>query len=220
MKTNEFRKNFREQYVPRYYNGYLHVFINFGVLGAVLLFLFFKVQSWNMSSLAVLALSLVVGNFAVYFIHRFLLHQNLPVIGPFTYKIHSLWHHRFYTHQNRVFEKLDDLYILFFPPTVVLGFVIILLPIQFYLLINISIDVAYVFMLGSTLTFLLYEVVHFCSHLPESHPILKIKYFKMMWVHHGLHHNPELMHKWNFNIVLPLADWVFGTVYEDKTHTR
>jgi len=30
---------------------------------------------------------------------------------------------------------------------------------------------------------------------------------------HAMHHTPELMQKWNFNVTVPLADVVLGTLY-------
>ena len=40
--------------------------------------------------------------------------------------------------------------------------------------------------------------------------------------HHAVHHAPELMQKWNFNVTIPLWDWVRRTIYrgEDETFTE
>ena len=32
--------------------------------------------------------------------------------------------------------------------------------------------------------------------------------------HHAVHHTPELMQRWNFNVTVPLWDWVRGTIYK------
>ena len=31
--------------------------------------------------------------------------------------------------------------------------------------------------------------------------------------HHALHHTPELMQHWNFNVTVPLADWILRTTH-------
>jgi sterol desaturase/sphingolipid hydroxylase (fatty acid hydroxylase superfamily) len=31
--------------------------------------------------------------------------------------------------------------------------------------------------------------------------------------HHAVHHDPELMQRWNFNVTVPLWDLVRGTIH-------
>ena len=31
--------------------------------------------------------------------------------------------------------------------------------------------------------------------------------------HHAWHHTPELMQRWNFNVTVPLADWILRTIH-------
>ena len=33
---------------------------------------------------------------------------------------------------------------------------------------------------------------------------------------HAMHHTPELMQRWNFNVTVPLADWLLGTIYRGQ----
>lgn len=65
--------------------------------------------------------------------------------------------------------------------------------------------------------FILYEIVHYASHLPLGHWALSFRHFRRMRQHHLDHHNPRLMEKYNFNIVFPLFDYVFGTKKERLT---
>lgn len=47
--------------------------------------------------------------------------------------------------------------------------------------------------------------------------------WKYLRLFHTVHHNRELMAEGNFNITLPLADWLFGTLYfssEDKPDAK
>ena len=37
---------------------------------------------------------------------------------------------------------------------------------------------------------------------------------------HELHHARELMHNFNFNIVFPLWDWLYGTLYTDNPNSK
>jgi sterol desaturase/sphingolipid hydroxylase (fatty acid hydroxylase superfamily) len=101
---------------------------------------------------------------------------------------------------------------MFFPTWVVLGFVFLALPGIYFLLSSVfSANFVFLSMGMAGFYFLSYEVVHFASHLPEDHPVIKIKFFRFMRGYHGIHHNPKLMRDYNFNIVFPFFDIIFKT---------
>ena len=65
------------------------------------------------------------------------------------------------------------------------------------------------------LGYLTYEVFHACEHLPEKHPLSRLPWIRQMRRLHELHHRREHMQERNFNIVLPLMDYLFGTLYRE-----
>jgi len=54
-----------------------------------------------------------------------------------------------------------------------------------------------------------YEFIHWCMHLPKRRRVEYRSWYRMLNGHHLLHH--RYMNK-NFNVVLPFADWIFGTL--------
>ena len=54
-----------------------------------------------------------------------------------------------------------------------------------------------------------YEYIHWCMHLPKKRNVERSWIFYRLNGHHLLHH--RYMHK-NFNVVLPLADLLTGTL--------
>jgi hypothetical protein len=217
QSTIEFRQTFRTQIIPRYYSGTLHVFFNFTVLIALCAYFLSKVSHPTTVELLALPLGFVVGNLGVYLIHKYLLHRQIPGLAKYTFRIHSLWHHRFFTHELSVYESSRDFYILFFPTWVVAGFAIGFLPLTYFVVsLFASTNVTFLFLFMSTFYFILYEVFHFSSHLPEKHWLHKIPVFRIAHKHHLDHHNPALMHDYNFNIVYPLFDFILGTIYKNK----
>jgi len=54
-----------------------------------------------------------------------------------------------------------------------------------------------------------YEYMHWCMHLPKRRRVERSWIFRRLNGHHLLHH--RYMHK-NFNVVLPLADLLLGTL--------
>jgi sterol desaturase/sphingolipid hydroxylase (fatty acid hydroxylase superfamily) len=60
-----------------------------------------------------------------------------------------------------------------------------------------------------TIYYAAYEYMHWCMHLPNRRHVERSKIFFRLNGHHLLHH--RYMHK-NFNVVLPLADLLLGTL--------
>lgn len=210
----DFRSRFREEKVPKFYNGILHLLINLFLLLGMIIGSFYRIEHFSWSSfLGLFAISYIVGNLVVFLVHKYLLHRVVPGF-KIAYKIHSKWHHRFYTHEYPIPGSSKDFFILFFPISVVLGFGLIVLPLMYLGFGKIlGVDQALYIMGFSALYFLSYEIVHFCSHLPKGHFVLRFPLFKFMREHHLDHHNPRLMHTYNFNIVYPFFDFIFRTYY-------
>lgn len=54
-----------------------------------------------------------------------------------------------------------------------------------------------------------YEYIHWCMHLPKDRKLERVKFFFRLNGHHLLHHRYPSK---NFNVVLPFADLIFGTL--------
>ncbi len=67
----------------------------------------------------------------------------------------------------------------------------------------------------ATLYYILFETLHVAEHKPKSVArklFGRFKWFEFLQNHHRLHHS-----KWgfNFNLVCPIADYLFGTAYKE-----
>jgi sterol desaturase/sphingolipid hydroxylase (fatty acid hydroxylase superfamily) len=49
--------------------------------------------------------------------------------------------------------------------------------------------------------------------LPEDHPIARLGFIAKLREHHRRHHEPRLMKRWNFNVTVPVFDWLHGTTW-------
>ena len=54
-----------------------------------------------------------------------------------------------------------------------------------------------------------YETIHWYMHLPRNRKVEYVWWYRRLNGHHLLHH--RYMQK-NYNVVLPFADWLFGTL--------
>ena len=213
-----FRESFRAEKIPSWYSGILHLSFNGLVLVALTIGLYAQLNDVTPLEWLTFPLVMLLGNIAVYAIHRFPLHMIYEPIYEHTFKVHTEHHHYFFTDDLIIYEGVRDFYILFFPPTVVLGFSLMFLPGCYFILdfFSASANVIWLYLGTSALYFLLYEVLHYISHLPEEHPILFFPLFRYMRNHHVTHHNTKLMYRYNFNIVYPLCDVLFGSVYKGE----
>jgi hypothetical protein len=210
-KVERFRAKFREE-KPKWFSATLHYLFNGVTLISLSIYLFFQITDLRAIELIVIPVMMLLGNLSVYLIHRYPLHKKYKYIKKETYQQHTLWHHRFYTNANYQVEKKADIHALFFPPKVIIFFTFLFIPGMFFLLeLFLTNNLVFLTLSMSSIYFILYEIVHFTSHLPEKHWLLKIGHLKAMRQHHLIHHNPRFMNQCNFNIVFPLSDYIFRT---------
>lgn len=206
-----FDKNVRSNVPP-----FLFPFFNFGVLFSAVFVALIKITEWEPLYFLVSVFFLVVGNLVVFLIHKYPLHKNW---GPsdFPYQQHTLSHHKYYVDDFITFERYEELDAIFFPWFIVLGFLIFVCPI-FYFLGSLIFDsnMGLYFVANASAYFILYEIVHFSCHLKETNLVFVIPGLKTMREHHRLHHDPSLMGRYNFCIVYPLWDYLMGTKYKTK----
>jgi hypothetical protein len=77
-------------------------------------------------------------------------------------------------------------------------------------------NVGYLFLATSMFFFLSYEWLHLAYHLPKESAIGRAWLVSVLREHHRRHHDPRLMKRWNFNVTLPLFDWLHRTVWSPE----
>jgi hypothetical protein len=151
-----------------------------------------------------------VASFFEWTLHRFLMHRPF---GKFDYPFrkHALVHHQTFRadHTYHLIREEDKGTIPMAwwngPVLILVGqlpFLIVCLYLgNFWLLLGTT--------LASSLYYSAYEYIHWCMHLPKTRSIERSGIYFRLNGHHLLHH--RYMHK-NFNVVLPLADLLLGTL--------
>ncbi|MHC8287096.1 sterol desaturase/SRPBCC family protein [Pseudomonas sp. XS1P51] len=214
--TEAFRTRYRAAIHPLY-NPWLHgaFVLLFGGL-AIAGFWSTVHQVQPLEWLAV-PLTLLFFNFGVYMVHRHLGHHKKSFARMF-YARHAGDHHSFFAPGHMTYDSARDWRVILFPAwLIVLHTVVITLPV-WWLLEKIDANVAGLFGGGLVLGYLMYEVFHACEHLPPENPVTRLPWIRQMRRLHALHHRRELMQERNFNIVFPLMDYLFGTLYWEPEH--
>jgi hypothetical protein len=209
--TDAFRSRYRAD-IHRFYNPWLHgtFVLLFGLL-AIAGF-WSTVHQVRPLEWATLPLTLLFFNFGVYSVHRHLGHHKKSFARMFHAR-HTGDHHSFFAPGYMTYDSARDWRVILFPAwLIVLHTVVITLPL-WWLLEQFDANVAGLFGGCLILGYLAYEVFHACEHLPPKNPLTRLPWIRQMRRLHELHHRRELMQTRNFNIVFPLMDYLFGTLY-------
>ncbi|MBV4484669.1 SRPBCC family protein [Pseudomonas sp. SWRI153] len=211
--TEAFRSRYRAAIHPLY-NPWLHgTFVLLFGLVAVAAF-FSTVHSVSWLQWLTVPLTLLFFNFGVYMVHRHLGHHKKTFARMF-YARHAGDHHSFFTPGHMTFDSARDWRVILFPAwLIVIHTLVITLPL-WWLLAWLNANVAGLFAGCMVLGYLVYEVFHACEHLPPHNPLTRLPWIRQMRRLHELHHRRERMQESNFNIVLPLMDYLFGTLYRE-----
>jgi hypothetical protein len=214
-----YRPWFREHVRPAGYSPLAHVLIHVGPPVASCCYAASRLDHATPLQWLTVPLMLLFGSAFVYWFHRFVLHR--PTRGSsFAYQRHTLQHHRFFDYDHITADEVKDLHIMLFPWWSGLALSATMLLASLALSPLIGSNVAHLIMLMSTGYLLLYETVHTISHLPDQNVLTRLPVLSFLREHHRLHHEPALMGKHNFNIVIPLFDWLFGALLLRRPEKR
>lgn len=217
--TQAFRASYRAGIHPLY-NAWLHggFVLAYGI--ACLVFLasrLHQVQAWEWLTVP---LALVFFNWGEYTVHKnFGHHKSSNAIGALFYKRHTGDHHSFFVAGQMAYETARDWRVIFFPAWLIVIYSLGLFA-AWWLLTLLNGNVAALFSFTLLAGYLGYEIFHACEHLPASHPLAKLPWIRQMRRHHELHHERERMQTQNFNLVFPLMDWLFGTLYQEPVQRK
>ncbi|SEN66874.1 Fatty acid hydroxylase superfamily protein [Pseudomonas sp. ok272] len=209
--TQAFRTQYRAQ-VHRFYNPWLHAGFVLAFGSAAIALCWGSVHQVQPLEWLAVPLTLLLVNVAIYGVHRYLGHHKHALSRLF-YSRHTGDHHSFFAPGHMAYETAGDFRVILFPAwLIVLQCLLITLP-AWWLLNSLNGNVAGLAAGCMILGYLTYEVFHACEHLPAANPITRLPWIRQMRRLHELHHRRELMQARNFNIVFPLTDYLFGTLY-------
>ena len=155
----------------------------------------------------------VVANLLEWTVHRYPMHH--PMTPRLMYKNHAMLHHIAFTERNMPVSSSRELGLVMMPWYTMLGLFVVASPVMVLAAALRGPGLAGVFLLGAVLYFLFYETLHALYHLPTATldrvGLGRLRVFRAMQAHHAHHHVLRRMSAANFNVTVPLWDWVFGT---------
>lgn len=209
--VSRFRAQYREEEIPRGYQGWMHATFTFGFGGAVLIAGLWQVKEVQPMEWLTIPIAFLYANLAEYFGHRFPMHHPWPGLG-LIYRRHAKQHHRFYTHEAMELEEQRDFRATLFPPLLVIfffgGF-----GVPMWLVLNwlATPNVAWLAVSVGVAYYLNYELLHFSYHAREGTWLARNPVVRRLRALHQTHHDQARMARCNFNITYPIGDWLFRT---------
>lgn len=199
--------------IPWWYSPWGHLAATTGIAVAVLAVStvqLVRLGAVHWSHWLVVPAVFLLANFFEWRVHKHVLHRRrwpLEVI----YDKHTPMHHVVYIEEDMALRSTKEFRLVLIPAAGVLGIVLAAAPVATALGHLWAAPAGWLFLVTASLYMASYEVLHLCYHAPEDSFIGRLAFIKVMRAHHAKHHDPRFMQKWNFNVTLPLFDWVMGT---------
>jgi hypothetical protein len=153
--------------------------------------------------------ALVFGNGVEWLVHKGPLHHPWP--PRLAYNRHTLTHHAAFSDRDMSVHSWRELRIVLFPLYALPALELLVLPVFALVWWTLGLNAAALFVFASVLYYLLYEVLHLAYHLPADHPVARLRVVGWLRRQHQRHHDPRRMTEGNFNVSIPLFDWLLGT---------
>lgn len=198
--------------IPWWYNPWGHLaFPSLVGLGLIALGMFLLDRPSGLELLTV-PVVLVLVNFNEWYIHRNILHRRSWPLEQLFWR-HTPEHHVIFVRTDMTMRSTQEFRLVLIPFYGILGIFVTTLPITALLWRFASPNVAALWVASTMGYVVAYEWLHLAYHLPADSGIGRSRLVAWLRRHHAAHHTPELMQRWNFNVTVPLADWVLRTIH-------
>lgn len=199
--------------IPWWYSPWGHLAATTGIGLVVLVASARGLARLDVHATDVLVVPLVClfANFFEWYVHKRLLHRRT---WPFevVYDKHTPGHHMVYVEDDMALRDPKEMRLVLIPAMGVLGIVITAAPVAVLVATLWSTAAGWLMLLTASLFMVGYELLHLAYHAPASSLVGRLGLVRRLRAHHARHHDPRLMQRYNFNVTVPIFDWIMGTM--------
>ena len=197
--------------IPWWYSPYGHLAATTGIGLVVLVVALFRLHHVRALELLTVPITFLFANGFEWRVHRNVLHRRFK---PFEliYERHTPMHHMVYIEGDMCARNPKEWRLVLMPALGILGAVIVASPFAVGAAYLVTANCGWLFLVTASLYMVLYEVSHLSYHLSPESFLGRRSLVRVLRRHHARHHDPRLMQKWNFNVTIPLFDWIHGTI--------
>ncbi|HEY1956821.1 MAG TPA: hypothetical protein VGH28_14475 [Polyangiaceae bacterium] len=156
----------------------------------------------------------VLSNAVEHRAHRGALHRRTPGL-TILFDRHTPIHHRIFVAKDMAIRDRREWALVLLPWFGIVAIFAMTAPITIALWLT-ERNLACLFVATTMAYVLSYEWLHLAYHLAPDGFIGRLAIVRVLRRHHATHHHPPLMQKWNFNVTVPLWDFVRGTIYSGE----
>lgn len=212
--TAEFRDKVRTSAIadiPRWYSPWAHLAATTGIGLGVLVLSLVKIHDVHWTDWLVVPIVCVFANAFEWLAHKRFLHKRQK---PFEvlYDKHTPMHHMIFVEDDMALRHVRELRLVLIPAAGVLGIVMATAPAALLVGHLWSPAAGWLFLLTASLFMVSYELLHLAYHAPAESAVGRLRFIAKLRAHHARHHDPRLMQRYNFNVTIPLFDWLMGTL--------
>jgi hypothetical protein len=197
--------------IPRWYSPWGHLAATTGIGIVVLGLGIHGIHALRWQELLVVPVLFLIANGFEWRAHRDVLHKRQRFLEEI-YDRHTPQHHAIFMTEDMAIRSNKEFRLVLMPALGVLGIVVVLAPLSALIGCVLTKNCGWLMLVTSGLYMVTYELSHLSYHLPEDSFIGRRWLVRVLREHHARHHDPRLMQRWNFNVTIPIFDWLMGTM--------
>ena len=197
--------------IPRWYSPVGHLAATTGIGITVLAVALTRLHDIRPFEWMVIPLTFVLANGFEWRVHKNVLHRRF---WPFEviYDRHTPMHHVVFVEDDMEVRSRREWRMVLMPAAGVLGAVLVTAPFALAFGRLGSPNAGWLLLVTAALYMVTYELSHLAYHLSPDGIVGRNRLVRRLREHHARHHDPRLMQRYNFNVTIPLFDWVMGTM--------
>ena len=201
--------------IPKGYSPWLHLACTAGVGVVALVLGCLQLTRPTLLEWLTVPIVFVIANGFEWRAHKDLLHHRRKPMHAL-YDRHTPEHHMVFGYDDMAIRSTSELKLVLIPAIGVAAIVLTAAPIAWLLGHFWSPNRGWLMLMTSALYVVGYELSHLSYHLPADSFIGRMHLVRVLREHHRRHHHPRLMQRWNFNVTIPLFDFLHRTIAPKK----
>jgi hypothetical protein len=205
--------------IPRWYSPVLHLAVPTVVCLGLIVGCFSRLEASSLLDWLAVPVTLFFAFGFEWRVHKAVLHGRRPGLA-LLYDRHELAHHVIYTYDDMTMRSRREWWLVLMPAYAVVLVGLINAPLTLGIRLLFGPNPACLYLATSMFFFLTYEWLHLAYHLPRESFVGRLSLVARLRELHRRHHDPRLMKRWNFNVTVPVFDWLYGTVWSPEREAR
>lgn len=205
--------------IPRWYNPWAHLGLTSTIGLAVIAFAFTRLSHPTLLHWLAVPVTLIASNLFEWRAHKDLLHRRRWPLHEL-YDRHTPMHHMVYGYDDMALRSTREMRLVLLPAVGIAGIIALATPFALLAGRAFGANSGWLVLASSAAYVLGYEWSHLAYHLSPESFVGRLRLVRVLRELHRRHHHPRLMQKWNFNVTVPLGDWLHRTILSDAQLAR